>query len=349
MMRPIRVLLVDDSPLAVELIRRMLATTKDIVVVGTAANGIAALNLIPTLAPDVICTDLHMPGMDGLTLTREVMTRHPVPILVMSCSLQSNQSDNIFAMLEAGAVDVLAKPEGGIEMDISAMAMDLITKLRVLSGVKVFRRHPKAVPNPIPCICLNPVLLQAPKIIGLGGSTGGPQAFEQVLGALPGNFPLPLLCVQHIAPGFTEGLVKWLDGICEIRIRIAECGAVIEPGTAYFAASDQHVEVDAERRFRCTTGAPVCGHRPSIDLAFRSLAEVYGATATGVLLTGMGQDGAEGLLAIRQAGGTTVAEDASTSVVFGMPRHAIEIGAAMSILPLDEIAPCLLRMTGGRT
>lgn len=347
----IRVLLVDDSPLAVEVIRRMLATAPDIQVVGTAAHGLAALNLIPTLKPDVICTDFHMPGMDGLALTREVMERHPLPILVMSTSLQASQRDNIFAMLDAGAVDVLAKPEGGLALDFPGMAADLVLKIRALSGVRVFRRRSAATaPAQPPDAAMSPRVsgvFAAPRIIGIGASTGGPQALERVLSVLPADFPLPVVCVQHMAPGFIDGLVSWLASRCRVRICVAGRGVIPVPGTVYFAGSDQHLEVSSQHGFTCPDGEWVCGHRPSIDVTFRSLARNFGSAAMGLLLTGMGQDGADGLLAIRRAGGMTVAEDESSCVVFGMPRQAIEIGAAVTVLPLDQIVTSLPVMVKG--
>ena len=345
----IRVLLVDDSPIAIELIRRMLATAPEIQVVGTASNGVEALALIPEVRPDVICTDLHMPTMNGLELIREVMVRHPLPILVMSVSVQADQKYNIFQMLEAGALDIQAKPRGGMESDFGVTAHDLITKIRILSGVKVIgrRRVPvAATTKPIPPSMLG-LMTTPPRIIGIGASTGGPQALEQVLGQLPADFPLPLLCVQHIAEGFMQGLVAWLAGCCRIRVCTADEGAQPLAGTAYFASDNRHLEIDDGGVFRCSSALPFAGHRPSVDIAFSSLARRYGAAAAGVLLTGMGQDGAQGMLDIARAGGLTIAQDEASSVVFGMPRRAIELGAARHVLPLDQIGPALCALGAG--
>jgi two-component system chemotaxis response regulator CheB len=347
--RAIRVLLVDDSPLAIEVIRRMLAAAPDIQEVGTASNGLEALALIPQVRPDVICTDLHMPKMDGLELTRAVMARFPLPILVLSVSVQATQERNIFQVIEAGAIDIMAKPRGGLESDSGIVAHDLITKIRILSGVKVFRRYGaagKAVTQPIPPL---PILApaSAPRIVGIGASTGGPQALEEVLRHLPGDYPLPLVCVQHIAEGFMQGLVSWLAGCCRIRVRTAVEGARALAGTAYFPPDDRHLEIDEAGTFRCSSALPISGHRPSIDIAFRSLARCYGAGAVGVLLTGMGQDGALGMLDIARAGGLTIAQDEESSIVFGMPKRAIELGAARHVLPLDQIGPALRRLAAG--
>jgi len=348
--RDIRVLLVDDSPIAIELVRRALATAPEIVVAGTAANGVEALKLIPQVRPDVICTDLHMPEMDGVELTREVMARHPLPILVLSVSVQAEQTHNIFKMLDAGAVDVLAKPRGGLQSDFGVMAHDLITKIKILAGVKVIgrRRAPAdAVAKPPPSLA--GLAAAPPRIIGIGASTGGPQALERVLGQLPVDFPVPLLCVQHIAQGFMQGLVDWLAGCCRIRVRTADEGAQPLAGIAYFPPNDRHLEIDEAGAFRCSSALPFSGHRPSVDIAFRSLARRYGAAAAGVLLTGMGLDGAQGLLDIARAGGVTIAQDEESSVVFGMPKRAIELGAARHVLPLDQIGPALCGLTAGGT
>ena len=240
----IRVLLVDDSALSLELVSRMLAAAPDIKVVGRAHDGAQALELIEQLHPDVICTDLHMPTMDGLALTREVMVRHPLPILVLSMSVQAEQEHNIFSMLEAGALDVLAKPRGGPEANFGVIANDLITKIRVLSGVKVIGRL-KTVPNTAATFAAQPLSLGvtagALRIIGIGASTGGPQAFEGILRQLPADFALPLVCVQHIAQGFMQGLVDWLASSCKIRVCTAQEGAEPQAGTAYFPPDDRHL------------------------------------------------------------------------------------------------------------
>jgi two-component system chemotaxis response regulator CheB len=341
---PIRVLLVDDSPVSLEIIRRMLATAPDIEVVGCAGDGLQALALIPELHPDVVCTDLHMPRMDGLALTREMMLRYPLPILILSVSVQADQKHNIFSMLEAGALDVLAKPRGERQADLGSIALELITKIRILSGVRIIRSGAAAGKIPTaPRISSRAGLGAAnpARIVGIGASTGGPQAFDAILRQLPQHFALPLVCVQHIAQGFMQGLVDWLADRCRIRVCSAEEGGTPLAGTAYFPPDNRHLEIGADGRFRCSAAAPLNGHRPSVDVAFSSLARAYGGTAVGVLLTGMGRDGAQGLLEIRSAGGNTIAQDQASSVVFGMPGIAVELGAARHVLGLEEIAPAL--------
>ncbi len=344
----IRVLVVEDSAISVELIRRMLADTPDIDIVGTATNGVEALELIPRLRPDVICTELHMPKMDGFELTREVMARHPLPILILSISVQAEQEHNIFQTLEAGAVDILAKPRGGLEADFGVIAHELIQKIRILKGVKVIsRRRAASASTAQPAPPLPRPTRVTPRIIALGASTGGPQALDAILRELPADFATPLVCVQHIAEGFMQGLVDWLANSCSIRVSTAVEGAEPRPGTAYFPPNNRHIEIDANGRFRCSAALPFGGHRPSVNIAFSSIARHYGDAAVGVLLTGMGQDGAQGLLEIIRAGGYTIAQDEESSVVFGMPMRAIELGAASQVLPLQRIGPTLRALTAG--
>ncbi len=351
----IRVMLVDDSPLALELIGRALAVAPDIEVVGTASNGLDALNKIPVLAPQVVCTDFHMPRMDGLQLTKEIMQRHPLPVLVMSGSLQPDQQDNIFAMLEAGALDVLAKPIGGKDRDMSLMVGDLIYKIRVLSGVKVFRRfgdRPAGVPatgfpgRPRPDMAKTSG--EAARIVGIGASTGGPLALETILGALPEDFPLPIVCVQHISHGFVRGLADWLNTGCKLHVCIAQEGTVPQPGVVYFAGDNRHLELDNRGRFKASKPSVAGGHCPSVDVALSSLARCHRSAVVGILLTGMGEDGARGLLEINRAGGFTIAQNEESSVVFGMPKAAIDLGAADRVLPVSDIAGALQQIVESR-
>lgn len=351
--RRIRVLLVDDSPLALEIIRRMLATEPAIELCGTARDGAEALALIPRLRPDVVCTDLHMPGMGGLELIREVIVRHPLPMLVLSVAVQKEQSTTIFDMLEAGALDIIAKPRGGLSEPDALLARELIAKIKVAAGVIVLRRRhrpPAAalpLPLPLPPLPQETAPLSLPTMIGIGASTGGPQALETILRQLPASLPVPLLCIQHIAEGFMAGLVDWLGHSCRLPLRLAGEGEAPRAGTVYFAPEGRHLEIDASGRFRCRASVPGEPHRPSVDLALTALARHGGNGAVGVLLTGMGRDGARGMAAIARAGGITIAQDEASSVVFGMPQAAIEAGAARFVLPLEGIAAALVRIAHG--
>lgn len=338
----IRVLIADDSPLAVEIIKRMLGTAGDIVVVGVASNGEEALRLIVRLRPDVICTDLHMPKMSGLELTRQVLVQFPIPILVLSVSVQADQTGNIFELLEAGAVDVFAKPVGGADADFLSSAPDLVRKVRILAGVKVMRRAAPAAPGPqLSSARVGRGAGAAPALVAVGSSTGGPQALAQILGALPANYPVPVLCVQHIATGFMTSLVDWLASHCKLKVRLAREGDVPQAGTVYFAPDHLNVELDLSGRVRLAA-PPGSGPRPSVDAAFLSVARHHGSRALGVLLTGMGSDGALGMRAIADAGGATIAQDEDSCVVYGMPREAVALGAVGLVLPLERIADALV-------
>jgi two-component system chemotaxis response regulator CheB len=343
---PIRVLLVDDSIITLAILKRILASAPEIQVVGTATNGQEALDMIPSLQPDVICTDLHMPVMDGLELTREVMKKFPRPILVLSVSVQKGQVSEIFQLLEAGAIEVMAKPLGEVGMEYGLDARELISKIKIIAGVVVIRKHRKE-PYAIAPSSGNimPLIKTAPlRIIGIGASTGGPQAFQEILTHLPGNLAVPVICVQHISEEFMQGLVDWLVPQCRLKIMTAETGIEPQPGTVYFPRGGSHLIVNSQGRLECTNGPIYDSHRPSVSVTFKSLAQHYGSEAAGVLLTGMGRDGVEGMLAIAQTGGTTIAQDEESSIVFGMPKEAIAANAARYVLPLPKIASALLKL-----
>lgn len=373
----IKVLIVEDSPVAVIILKRILTSSPAIQVVGVARTGLEGLELMPQTQPDVICTDLHMPGMDGLTFTREVMARDPKPILVISASVQSEDTTNVFQLLEAGAVDVFPKPTTGLASDYERLAQDLISKVKVLAGVKVFTRHRRAAAS-APTLPTQPVILpssavssvqtsfyqskpQSPfsggiprgrvskpiKVIAIGASTGGPQALHTILSQLPAQLSVPVICVQHISEGFLQGLVNWLATESKLPVKIAQAGDVPRAGTIYFPPERHHLELDGGGRFVHSHLPALGGHRPSVTVTFNAVARFYSSSSAGVLLTGMGRDGADGMQAIAQAGGLTIAQDEASSVVFGMPKEAIALGAAQYILPIHGIAPLLLQKVAG--
>lgn len=341
----IRVLLIDDSPLVLHILQRLLSRSPEIHVVGTAANGKEALDLLPTLNPDVICTDLHMPVMNGLELTREVMDKYPRPILVVSVSVEAD-SPNVFRLLEAGAVDVFPKPRAIHDTDFDKVANELASRIRILAGVRVFRRSkgikstPVALPPPI-----IPSRPQSPlRIVVIGASTGGPQALHDILSHLPAAFPLPVVCVQHIVSSFLSGMITWLADACPLTVRKACQGEIPLPGTVYFAPEDTHLELNDGGRFQLSSAPPFDGHRPSVTVTMRAAARCFGSGTVGVLLTGMGRDGADGMTSIAAAGGITLAQDEASSVVYGMPKEAVAQGAVQYLLPLEQIAPELEAM-----
>lgn len=343
----IRVLLVDDSPIVLNILQRLLSGSAEIQVVGTAANGREALDLIPSLDPHVICTDLHMPIMNGLELTREVMSRYPRPILVVSVSVEEN-SPNAFKLLEAGAVDIFPKPQVVHSQDFSVAADELARRIRILSGVRVIRRNngPKIAASDTPILSAKP---SSPlRIVVIGASTGGPQALRDILSHLPVDFPLPIVCIQHIGSNFLSGMVAWLADVCPLCVRKANHGETPQPGTVYFAPEDSQLELDDKGRFLISTAGPNDVYHPSITVTMRAMARRYASGVVGVLLTGMGRDGAAGMATIATAGGLTLAQDEASSVVYGMPKEAVALGAVQYQLPLEQIAPALVKLAEQR-
>lgn len=384
--QPIRVLLVEDSPVAIIILKRILNSASDIKVVGTAQTGLEGLKMIPRVLPDVICTDLHMPQMNGLEFIEQVMGNCPRPILVISASVQPEHKQNVFELLAAGAIDVFPKPRAGISTNNdAAIKKELITKVRILSGVSVFTLHrkhnldpSKLSPTPTKPVSISRAKKSSPfklipqiplkkptqnsvgangrspqqttaqlsrqryKIVTIGASTGGPQALQTILSQLPAKFPVPVICIQHISQGFLQGLVDWLARDSRLPIKIAPCGEVPRSGHIYFTPEGKHLEFDRVGRFIYSSSAPYSGHRPSVTVTFNSIAKYYGRTSVGILLTGMGRDGADGMLSIAQSGGLTIAQDEESSVVFGMPKEAIALGAAKHILPVKEISSLLV-------
>lgn len=345
----IRVMLVDDSPIALQILERLLSDSPDIHIVGTARDGEQAIGLLPRLRPDVICTDYHMPHMDGLELIHRVMSSDPRPVLVVSVSVQDQgDEENIFTLLEAGALDVLPKPRGGSDPDYAYIKHELVKKIRVLSGVHVFRRHrlDPGLPHPSLSKEAERLMSSVPaNVVAIGASTGGPPALQRILHALPADFPAPILCIQHISKGFLPGLVNWLQHGTALRIKIGEDGELARRGTVYLAPDDHHLLMDRHGRLHTPT-SPDSTHKPSITETFSSLAASFGRQVIGILLTGMGDDGAAGLREIADNGGITIAQDEASCVVFGMPKVAIEIGAARFVLPLADIAPRVVDVMG---
>ncbi len=340
----IRVLLVDDSPLVLNILQRMLSRFPAIEVVGTAANGQEALDLLPALNPDVICTDLHMPVMNGLEFVRATMADFPRPILVVSVSVEPG-SPNIFRLLEAGAMDVMSKPRNIIDADFDKLSNELASKIRILSGVKAIRRRVSTTVTRPPAISHPHTAL---RMLVIGASTGGPQAFRQILRSLPAAFPLPVVCVQHIGPDFLPEMITWLNEACALPVRKAQQGEMPQAGVVYFAPEDAHLEWGDGGRFIYSRTAPVDGHCPSVTVTMRAAAHYFGAAAAGVLLTGMGRDGAEGMASIAAAGGVTLAQDEASCVVYGMPKEAVARKAVQHLLPLEQIAPALVALANDR-
>ena len=342
----IRLLLVEDSPVALALLQRIFRDVPDMEVVGVARNGQEALALVPTVKPTLICTDLHMPKMNGLELTQEVMARFPCPILVISASVQAEDTQTVFRILEAGALDIFPKPRTGLASEYEKAKANLLAKVRVLAGGTVFTHRRRSATDATLSLPPQPPGPRAnpgtPQLLAIGASTGGPQALLAVLQPLPKTFPVPIICVQHISSGFLQGLVDWLNSNCALRVTIAAPGDRPQPGVVYFPPEQHHLEINASGQMVLSQGVPVAGHCPSVTVMFKSVATYYRKQAVGVLLTGMGRDGADGLHALAQAGSLTIAQDEASCVVFGMPKEAIALGAAQQVLPLSAIAPYLM-------
>jgi len=336
-------MLVDDSPLVLHILQRLLSHSPEIQVVGTAVNGKEALDLLPSLNPDVICTDLHMPVMDGLEFTREVMAGFPRPLLVVSVSVEAG-SPNVFKLLDAGAVDVFQKPRAILDTDFDKIADELASKIRILSGVKVFRRSNEIKNSPVSFSTpISSCSHGQPRIVVIGASTGGPQALREILTHLPATFPLPIVCIQHIGSNFLSGMVNWLAESCQLKVGKACNGEYPMSGNVYFAPEDAQLEFDDSGRFLFSRTLPVDGHCPSVTVTMQATARYFGAGVVGVLLTGMGRDGADGMASIAAAGGVTIAQNEASSVVYGMPKEAVDLGVVQHILPVEQIASVLVK------
>ena len=345
----IRVLVVDDSPLIRNVLEAIINEQPDMQVVGMAADAMDARDKVRDLQPDVITLDVEMPKVDGLTFLQQLMQAKPTPVIMVSAHTEAG-SDITFRALESGAVDFVTKPAPGAPggQDYGQL---IAYKIRAAANARVEAREaPAARAAPVPARkTARKAVVDTPQVFLLGASTGGTQAIQEILQALPAGCP-PVLIVQHMPENFSQAFARRLDSICEITVKEAEDGEPVLLGHAYIGPAGRHLLVGkpaTPRRYtlQLADADPVNLHRPSIDILFRSAAKRVGAGATGVLLTGMGKDGAIGLLEMKQAGAHTIAQDEATSVVFGMAREAIKLQAAAEVLPLGSIAPTLLERT----
>jgi two-component system chemotaxis response regulator CheB len=345
--RILKVLVVDDSPVARLQLTHILESDPQLRVVAALEDGEAAVAFVQRHAPDVVLMDLQMPRLDGFEATRRIMETHPVPIVVCSGTAQPGSVALTFRVMEAGALTCVPKPVGHGHPDYEATADQLRQTVKLMAEVKVVRRWARHRARPAAPRAAETARETATRteILGIGASTGGPQALQQILAGLPKGFPVPILVVQHISPGFLPGLADWLGQTTGCRVHIGAYGMPALPGHVYLAPDDFHMGVTSAGALRLTKEPAENGLRPSVSYLFRSLAEEYGASAVGVLLTGMGKDGAAELSLMRQAGAVTIAQDEDTSVVFGMPGEAVRIGAASHVTPLGSIAPLLASLT----
>lgn len=330
--RPVRVLVADDSSTARRLLVALCEQDPDIVVVGEAADGADAVRLTGELRPSLVLMDVHMPGLDGLEATKQIMRDHPTPIVIVTAGSSTGDVEAGLSAIRFGALTVLPKPVGPGVNGAGEEAARLTALVKALADVKVIRRRtsddgrrPRTRRTGL-------------DVIGVAASTGGPPALCQFLQSLPADLPVPVLVVQHIVEGFLPGLVTWLRSEVPFHVLEATHGARLEAGTVYLAPDGRHLEVDRAGRARLTDAAPTSGFRPSATVLFTSLARHVGPHAVGVVLTGMGQDGLEGVRRLRAAGGRILVQDEATSVVYGMPRAVAEAGLADAQAPVDQLA-----------
>jgi two-component system chemotaxis response regulator CheB len=348
MLHKIKVLIADDSPVTRMLLIQLLSSDPGIEVIGYVNDGRAALEFLENGArPDVVVMDIHMPRLDGFEATRRIMETRPLPIIICTATSDPRELAVAFRSLEAGAVACVEKPVA-LGPDFAARRDHLLQTVRLMSEVKVVRRWTRPRNSTSSSSATHQHssrVTSGIQLIGIGASTGGPPVLQTILSGLPADFPVPLLIVQHIARGFLHGMVEWLSQTTALRVHIAAHDALPLPGHAYVAPDDFHLAVDARGHMVLARAEPESGLRPAVSYLFRSLADLCGPAATGVLLTGMGKDGAAELKQMKDRGAYTIAQDRDTSVVHGMPGHAIELGAALYVLPADKIASALISHT----
>ena len=348
----IRVLVVEDSPVERDLLHYILSADPEIQVVGTASDGEEALRAVERFRPDVITMDIHMPRMDGFDATRRIMENLPTPIVIVSGIPNVTEQVTAFRAIEAGALAVLPRAMGIGHMEHEQDAADLVRTVKLMSEVKVVRRWGKHRPQEADAGARAAVELRpssgsdAVAVIAIGASTGGPPVLQSILSALPADFSIPILMVQHIACGFSQGFAGWLEQSSRLPVVVASHLERILPGHIYMAPDEVHMKVSENGLLLLSRDPPEYGLRPSVSCLFRSVAAVYRERAVGVLLSGMGKDGAKELKLMQEQGAMTIAQDRETSVVHGMPGEAIRLGAATFVLSPEKIAATLVGLTG---
>ncbi|MFH0959651.1 MAG: chemotaxis-specific protein-glutamate methyltransferase CheB [Pseudomonadota bacterium] len=346
----IKVLVVDDSPVVRDLLKHILTIENEMVVIGEAKDGQEAVEFAERNKPDVITMDINMPRLNGFDATRQIMQKNPVPIVIVTASWDPSDLNKTWQAMEAGAVAAVEKPRYSTEENYRNNSKNIVDTVRLMSQVKVVRRwatkqkvdnaniQSEKVENSI-----SPPRYQ---IVAVGASTGGPPVIKELLETLPENFAAPIAVVQHIARNFTAGLVEWLDRSTALKVRVAKNRDKLEAGTVYVAPDGLQMKFDLSSHIILTDDPPENGLKPSVSYLFRSVAEVFGKKAVGILLTGMGRDGANELKTLKDKGAITIAQDKETSVIHGMPGEAIKIGGASHIAAPDRIVGLLMRLVG---
>ena len=333
----LKVLVVDDTETYRLLLTHIIEATSDMRVVGQAKNGQQAVQMASELRPDVILMDVTMPLMDGLQATQEIMRRMPTPIVMISASLEGRETEIAFQAIKRGALTLLAKPSGPGNPTYDEQAALITTTVRNMAGVRVIRHYQSTSISAKHPVSIGAVL----EICAIASSTGGPAALGEIIRALPADFPLPIVVAQHIAADFVPSLCSWLNTLTPLNVQIAQVGDKPKVGAIYFASAVANLVMTSEKRFGLDR-SQITRYTPSCDVFLESVAQHYGRHAVGIVLTGMGNDSARGLLKMYQAGAVTIAQDESTSVVYGMPKEAVALGGAQFILGLPEIASTLM-------
>ncbi|WP_124949645.1 chemotaxis-specific protein-glutamate methyltransferase CheB [Sulfuriferula thiophila] len=346
----IRILIVEDSQVIALLLKAIFEAESDMQVVGHAKNGREGVQLAHELKPDLITMDIRMPEMDGFEATRMIMANDPAPVVVISSGVDDEELQTTFRAIEEGALSVIEKPPGFAHPDFEVVRRELVETVRAMAEVKVIRRRSLSRTTGTGSYALT---MQQPakdyELVAIGCSTGGPQVLQKMLSLLPADFPVPVVVTQHISKGFIGGLVSWLAGNTTLKIKQAEQGEQLQAATVYFAPDDQHLQVirrGSKLVVKLSADAPENGFRPSASVMLKSVATACASRAVGVLLTGMGVDGADGLLALRQAGGHTLVQDQESAVVYGMPGAAIALDAVDQVVAMDGMATYLCRVVG---
>jgi two-component system chemotaxis response regulator CheB len=347
MAKPVKVLIVDDSAVIRQLLTMLLSEDPEIEVVGTAGDPLIARDRIKALNPDVVTLDVEMPNMDGVTFLRKIMALRPMPVLMVSTLTQAGAETTLEA-LEIGAVDFVAKPTGDVARGLTEIAGELQAKVKSAARARVGSRPAVSTARAPRPAWSGPA---SERLVAIGASTGGVEALKTVLMGMPSQCP-PIVITQHMPPRFTGAFAERLNRECPMKVSEAVHNEFLEPNHVYIAPGSHHLEVvRSGGHYRCSLNedAPVSGHRPSVDVLFRSVANVAGKSAIGAILTGMGKDGAEGLLAMRRAGATTLGQDEATSLIYGMPRVAFERGAVMQQHSLSHMADAIMDAAHGES
>lgn len=344
MTNPIQVLIVESDPATAENLSQIIASDPNLKVMSWISTGKSAFAFIQSRKPDVVVIDTHLSDMDGFEATHQIMQNLPMPIIIVSGSFNRNDIDKSFKAIEVGAIEIIEKPPDPDSIHFKSLADSLIASIKKAAIIQLkTRRHfsEQAAQLQEQKERKQLLLSNTVKVIVIGASLGGPTALKEIFSRLPANFPIPIFVVLHIAAGFHKGFVDWIQSASSLHIKLAEEGEYPQPGFVYIAPEQRHLEININQKIHLNDDPPEDGLRPSVGRLFRSTAKAYGKHAIGILLTGMGHDGAADLLLMKENGSLTIAQNKESCFIFGMPKEAVSIGAAQLVLSLDEIIELL--------